>query len=282
MVVGHGQLGSAIAAAVTARTHAEGRSYPTDWSTPAAAARSIGQGLQQEGGFDGPVVVVWAAGRCGMSSGVEECQESLAVSAAALGVLAELRPHATHLLGSAGAVALGHPRWSPSDGSLPDLPYGRLKLQEEELVGRLDLGDLVVHRVSSVYGPPDRPGRQGMITALVVNASRLRATRIYGRWSTLRNYVHADDVGAFIADKAVRHTGPAVHVLAAHRSHAISELVGAVATARRRSVPVQLVPSENADDLTIDPNAIDPGFRTRPLDTAIRQMVLDLRHVSVA
>lgn len=281
LIVGHGQLGSAIALALAGGRAVEERSTETDWSGPAAAARSVERALDLLPHSDLPVTLIWAAGRCGMSSTDEECAGSLATMSAVCAVLARLRPRSTHLLGSVGALALGHPRWSPDDPGHQDLPYARLKLAEEERVAEGDLGDAVIHRIASVYGPPERPGRQGMITALVTNAAELRTTRIYGRWSTVRNYVHADDVAGFVAEHVVDPRGPGVHVLAARRSHAIAELVSVVSRARRRPVPVRLVPASNDEDLTIDPGAIAPAFRTRPLETAISQMVLGLRQVPV-
>jgi len=282
VIVGHGQLGSAVASAIAHRAdEVHEWSHPTAWMDADATRASIAAGLEALPPSRLPVTVVWSAGRCGMSSSEADCEESLATMRASLDVLAGLGPRAIHLLGSVGALALGHPRWSGAALGV-EVPYARLKLAEEALVAGGALGDPVVHRVSSVYGPPGRPGRQGMITVLVLNASQLRTTRIFGRWSTLRNYVHADDVAAFVADRVLLHAGPGVHVLAAPRSHAIAELVAAVGTARRRPVPIHLVPSDNAEDLTLDPAAIHPAFRARPLDTAIRQMVLELRQVPIA
>lgn len=282
VILGHGQLGSAISGAVRQRWVVDEHSYPTDWSTTTAAERSVAAGLARLPGADAPVTVVWAAGRCGMSSTAMECHRSLAVMTAVLDELQALRPQAIHLMGSVGALALGHPRWSLSEPSLDELPYARLKRDEDALINSLDLGRPIVHLVSSVFGPPDRPGRRGMITVLAVNATQLRATRIFGKWSTLRNYVHADDVAAFVVERIARGDRPGRYVLASPRSHSIGELVLAVGNARRRAVPIHLVQADNADDLTIDPGCIAPGFRPRPLETAVRQMVLDLRHVSVA
>lgn len=282
VIVGHGQLGSAVAHAVKLRWLVDEGSHAIDWSSPAVAARSVAVGLEGLSVADTPVTVVWAAGRCGMSSTAAECQQSLGVMAAVLEELRALRPQQIHLMGSVGALALGHPRWSTAGEIVDSLPYARLKRDEEALVNELELGRANVHLVSSVFGPPDRPGRRGMITVLAVNATQLRTTRIFGKWSTLRNYVHADDVAAFVVERIARGDGPGRYVLASPRSHSISELVLAVSNARRRAVPVHLVQADNADDLTIDPGCIAPGFRPRPLETAVRQMVLDLRHVSVA
>jgi len=216
-----------------------------------------------------------------MTSTAEACRLSLETLGAVSDVLAPLGPASVHLLGSVGASALGRPRWTPFDATPAEVPYARLKHAEEELMAQGGLGDPVIHRIASVYGPSNRPGRQGLITALASNASKLKTTQIFGRWSTLRNYVHADDVASFVTAKLLHPSGPGVHVLAAQRSHSIAELVATVSAARRRPVPVRLVGAENAEDLTVDPNTIDPGFRARPVETAVRQMILDLRQVPV-
>lgn len=281
-VVGLGQVGSAISGALCQYGTIGDWELPTDWSSADATVTSISTAIGRLPPTRRRTAVVWAAGTCGMSSCQAECDASLATMTAAFEVLAAVRPESCHLLGSVGALAVGQPRWSGQEPSDSRLPYASLKLAEEALVRRSSLGDPVIHRTTSVYGPPNRPGRQGMVTALVGNASRMRTTQIHGRWSTLRNYVHADDVAAAVAREIVRPRGPGVHVLAAPRSHSIAELVGTVVRARRIPVPVRLVAASNADDLTVDPSAISPTFQARPLTTAVRQMVFDLRHVSRA
>lgn len=282
VVLGEGQIGTAIVEQLGrrgARASIAGRS---DWSTPTSSAVSTIAALGSAGPRSNePVVVVWAAGAAGMGSTAEYCERSLDTMRAVVQSLVGSRwkPSALHVVGSAGAMAVGSPRWHPEAERPPSpvAPYVELKRAEEELASRLPDCRAVIHRVSSVYGPPGRPGRMGMVTTLIRNAVQNRPTSIVGTWSTLRNYVHADDVATSIVDDVLRPSAVGLRVLAAPRSHSIGELVGLVASARRRPVPIRLLPATNADHLTIDPNAVSSGFRCRPLAIAVRQMVLELR-----
>lgn len=278
VVLGEGQVGSAIVASLRNRAVAA-RWRPTDWSSPASAGRSTAEALA-----DVPVrdrwAAVWAAGAAGMTSSAEYCERSLDTMKEAVRAVRSRCsvPLDIHLIGSAGAHAVGHPRWrSGGRPSSPSVPYAWLKNAEEEHLANIEEADVVVHRVTSVYGPPKRPGRSGMVTVLVRNASQHRTTLIYGGWTTLRNYVHADDVAASVVADVLRPPGSATRVLAARRSHTIAEVVGLVRGARRRAVPVQLIGPRNAAHITVDPGTIHDGFRSRELGTAIQQMVLELR-----
>lgn len=287
LVLGEGQVGAAVVASLRLRRSRDEWSWPTNWSTPARAARSIVDGLDAIGPSPETFVLVWAAGAAGMMSTADYCERSLETMQEALLAVRGHRhadPVAVHLIGSAGAAAVGRPRWSGKDDPPPRgaAPYVQLKQAEERLVRGMPGWETVIHRATSVYGPPGRPGRTGMVTTLVWNAARNRTTPVYGSWSTLRNYVHADDVGADVADAILHPSGSQVRVLAAHRSHSIAELVGLIAESRRRPVPIRLLPAANAEHLTIDPGAVAPTFSPRPLETAVRQMVLELRRRPIA
>jgi nucleoside-diphosphate-sugar epimerase len=260
--------------------------FRTDWSTPGTAGESTSAALAGvEALDDGRVTVVWAAGTAGMTTSKQQCEQNLATMISAVGAALESAGSGgksrVHLIGSAGAHATGRPKWAgtnavePSDGTRSnDVPYVWLKLAEENWVASLVDADSIVHRVSSVYSRPNDPGRSGMIAALIRNAARGEVTTIYGGWSTLRNYVHADDVGDYVA-RTVRYGGPATTLLADRRSYAITELVSLVSRYLRRPVPLRMAPGSNSEHHSFDPGAISSGFATRPLATAIRQILLD-------
>lgn len=282
IVLGEGQIGSAIAqslirSASASKVH---RGFSTDWSTPSSAADSTTAALKTiEVRAAARTTVVWAAGTAGMTTSRPRCEQNLdtmisAVSACLQFAGPEQRAH-VQLIGSAGAHAIGHPRWAGVSGDCSvDVPYVRLKLAEEDWIRSLENVGSVVHRVSSVYSRPNDPGRSGMIAALIGNAARGEVTTVYGGWSTLRNYVHADDVGEFVA-RTIRHGGPNTTLLADRRSYAIGELVALVSRYLRRPVPLRMAPGPNSEHHSFDPGAISNGFSPRPLATAIRQILLD-------
>jgi nucleoside-diphosphate-sugar epimerase len=286
VVLGRGQIGSAVVASLQKHDVVGQWFGSTDWSSPRDAARSTMHSLEQVPPTGLQTCVLWAAGAAGMSSTEEYCERSLDTMVHVVEAMRrspKWRPAVLHVIGSAGATAVGVPRWSTGmvRAAEADIPYVRLKIAEEAYACGLSDCDAIIHRVSSVYGPPGRPGRSGMVTVLVRNAAQNVTTPIFGSWSTLRNYVHADDVGSSVAESIIRPADPCVRILASRRSHTISELVKHVVDARRRPVPIRLIRAANADHITIDPGVIHPSFRSRPLDVAVRQMVLALSRDSV-
>ncbi len=298
IVLGEGQVGSAISRSLTRSMPSVGHQTKTDWSTPAAAARSTTDalaGLPRLGPTTGSsTTVIWSAGTAGMTTTKERCDQNLEtmkqVLRAALDSVPEGQRRALHLVSSAGAHANGAPRWpesaSAATGDRPSrVPYIELKVAEERwarsLVDDPNPVDITVHRVASVYARPGDPGRSGMVAAMVRNAARGKVTPIFGRWSTIRNYVHADDVGDFVARSVhlVPDDGQRVSesLLVDRRSYAIGELVNLVSKAIRRPVPLQMIPADNAENHTFNPAMISAGFTARPLPTAIRQMFLELQ-----
>lgn len=240
--------------------------------------------------------MVWSAGTAGMATSKARCEQNLetmkTVVSAALESIEPTRRRRLHVISSAGAYAVNSPRW-PAEGKPPapiDVPYVQLKLAEEDWsrtrTGGPDPVGVTIHRVASVYARPGDPGRSGMVAAMVRNASKGNVTPIFGNWSTIRNYVHADDVGEFVA-RSIRfevEATPALHetpltetLLADRRSYAIGELVQLVSRAIRRPVPLQMIAAENAENHTFNPSMIAEGFAARSLPTAIRQMFVDLQ-----
>ncbi len=302
IVLGEGQVGSAISRSFLRTRTAVGHQRRTNWATPETAARSTADALRDlqpagtgHASTSGRTTVIWSAGTAGMTTSKERCDQNLATMkasiSAALDSVETGRTRSLHIVSSAGAHAHSAPRWPSSRPSLEsespavDVPYIQLKIAEERWAQALTAGpdpiDATIHRVASVYARPDDPGRSGMVAAMVRNASRGQVTPIFGNWSTMRNYVHADDVGEFVA-RSVRVADIAPGrctetLLADRRSYAIGELVKLVSRAIRRPVPLQMIAAENAQNHTFNPSKIADGFAARSLPTAIRQMFVDLQ-----
>ncbi len=296
VVLGEGQVGSAVTRSLLRSPSSVSHQSRTDWATPETAARTTAQALEALrpiGDQGGRTTVVWSAGTAGMTTSKERCEQNLetmkATIAAALESVHSDQTRSLHIIASAGSYAHNSRRWPSGDSEISpeiEIPYIWLKLAEEEwartqLVGPA-AADVTIHRVASVYARPGDPGRSGMVAAMVRNASRGNVTSIFGKWSTIRNYVHADDVGEFVARSARNDTaGSAARItetlLADRRSYSIAELVQLVSRAIRRPVPLRIIATENAHNHTFNPGLIADGFAARPLATAIRQMFVDLQ-----
>jgi UDP-glucose 4-epimerase len=135
-----------------------------------------------------------------------------------------------------------------------------------------------VYRPSSVYGHAPR-GRHGLIPALMVAALRRRPAHIFGALTTQRDYVHADDIGRFVAG-TVLDPGPAstaTHLLAQARPACILEILHLVEAQIGLPVFRRLDPRPaNARDTTFLSSALPQGYRATPLSEGIARTALKL------
>jgi UDP-glucose 4-epimerase len=189
--------------------------------------------------------------------------------------------HAVHLLSSAGGLFEGQTFCDAASLPAPLRPYGAGKLRQEALARALAPGTRVeIYRPSSVYGV-SRSGRVGLVTALIGNALRGATTRIVGHAGTLRDYVHAEDVGRFLAARvaAAEAPGPpAIHLLARGRPAAMTEVIAHVERALDARLRLQFDPAPgNARDMSFRPSALPAGWSQVDLGTGIAQVARRLR-----
>lgn len=265
IVVGEGLIGSAVTKRLRRRAHSHEEYIKNDWSEPdfAADTRSL-----LEASDATSVEVVWAAGVFGMSSTLEvdlmaakfESNLSAIISGAA-----GSGPVRVHLASSAGA--LGCPSGECRFETVAS-PYKAIKSAEEDIVNKLDV-PVRIHRVTSVFGPKSSSGRAGLVGALMTNALRTNETSLYARTTTMRNYVHADDVGEAIV-RATQSPSTEMTLIAAKRSHAMNEVVATAGRVLRRTVPVSYRPPSNHHDMIFNPRAVSDLVPQRSLAAGMR------------
>ncbi len=266
IVVGEGLIGAAVSARLRRRRWGSETFQPTDWSDP----RSVGSGIAsvvEPLEADAPLEIVWSAGTTGMDdsgAGLADALDDFAAQTGSALDAAEGRPVRLHHLSSAGALG---PPSGRSRFAVGDTPYAARKSGEEDIVSRTGVGR--IHRVSSVFGTPERARRSGVIGLMVDNALKARETQLFARTTTMRNYLHASDV----AEALVRSfTTPGLDpiLLAANRSHPMSEVVAQVSHVVRRPVPIAYRPPANAHDMVFDPREASPLLPQRSLVSGIR------------
>ena len=188
---------------------------------------------------------------------------------------------AVHLVSSAGGLFEGQLFCDAESAPAPLRPYGEGKLRQEALARACGGAARVhVYRPSSVYGASPS-GRVGLVTALIGDALRGRTTRIVGRPDTLRDYVHAGDVGRFIA-RAVMGAEPGAgcetHLLAQGRPAAMSEVIAHVERVLGLCPSLRFDPAPgNARHMSFRRSALPAGWRQVDLATGIALVAHQLR-----
>ena len=161
----------------------------------------------------------------------------------------------------------------------PKRPYGCGKMAQEALLGTLpETVRRCIYRPTSVYGYVQN-GRIGLITALIQNGLKSRETKIFGTLNTLRDYVWAGDVGAFIASEVTAPSEEAEgnFLLATGQAVSMHDVIGLVEDALGCSLYLQFDPRpSNASDITFMQSALPSRWQPTSLTAGIAQVFYQL------
>jgi nucleoside-diphosphate-sugar epimerase len=183
------------------------------------------------------------------------------------------------LVSSAGGLFEGQRVVDDHSTPQPKRPYGELKLEQERLLqSRFSPDHCLIYRPSSVYGQVSPRHRSGLIATLINSAVRHRVTTITGSLSTLRDYIHTDDLARFLAKEILSEKPMAAGrplILATSRSTSIVQLRHIIErVARRKVYIVQKSAPDNAEDITFSPGLIPHGFLPMDIETGVRRVYL--------
>lgn len=270
VVVGEGLLGTAVSDRLRLREHVSERWIRNDWTAPpeqlGADLHTLLSPVPSE-----RIEIVWTAGRGGMQlehldTAAHERHFSRQIQALQeIGSQLNATLRFTH---ASSAGALGPPE-PASDFATFDSPYAQQKRAEETAVLRHN-PDARIMRVSSAYGAPAAGGRAGVVGLLVSNALLGRETKLFARLSTMRNYVFSSDVAEAMVRSLDEHGVGSHSLLAAQRSHGMTEVIAEVRKVVRRAVPVVYRPPANDHDMVFDPTAASPLLPQRSLAAGVR------------
>lgn len=283
---GVGLIGTSILRAMEGVGRVRGYSRPFTWGRTgrrSAESESIVETVRDLAGGSGQSCeigqfdVVWCAGKGGFASTDEELASELEAFEAVVGLSTRLyegmrdAKAAFHLVSSAGGLFEGQ-RWiGETTAPAPLRAYGRAKLSEEEMLGRLPgYVRRVVYRASSVYGYTVH-GRVGLIPTLIQNGMNNRTTRIFGGTDTVRDYVFGDDVGDFVAGEVIAAgRGSRTIILASGKPTSMTEVIQRVEFRLGRRLYVQFEPNpSNARPNSVRPSALPWGWHPTPLEVGI-------------
>lgn len=248
-------------------------------SARAEALNDIGRMLERRA-VDRPLSVVWAAGKAGFGATEAEAAGELDGYQDVVALTQRLRHtrggqrHTFHMISSAGGLFEGRAVRAASEAPTPLRSYGHLKLAQEQHARDQLSGGMAVYRPSSVYTVPGQGGRLGLIGVLVRNGITQQPTTIVGALDTLRDYVMAADVGAYVANSTLDYVNDDrnVHMLVSGHPASVLQVITAVETVIRRRVYVRIAESWNARNITFLPAVKPERFSTTPLRVGV-QMV---------
>lgn len=284
---GSGLLGSAIRRSIASRFSAEETLLPVAWSDREVRERdltAVERAMERGPAFEGPLTLIWAGGKAGFGSSPEETGEELQGFQAVLSMaerLAKLgreRPIRFLLLSSAGGLFEGQRLVDSTSSPSPRRPYGELKLEQERRLAAASILQSTIVRLSSVYGRIRHGHRLGLISTLIANAIRRRASTIVGSMSTLRDFVFAEDVADFLVeDLLFRETAaPGLMTLASGRPVSIYEARRLIEGISRTRVFVTFARHGlNAEDITFSPSLHPAGWRPGDLRTNVAVLYND-------
>ena len=211
---GFGVVGGAIFDHLTLRGFQCVSTPPVSWGQRDAFSRDlhgIAHRLVELSGDDCRMSVVWAAGRAGFAASSAEVELEMTSFELVVDMVASLAANVTGLgrlaffhVSSAGGLFEGQHNVGNASTPNPKRPYGVLKARQEAKLHLLPAAVAKrIYRPSSIYGYIEPQKRMGLIPTLIYNGAIRRVSHIFGDISTLRDYVPADDIGAFIASEVL-------------------------------------------------------------------------------
>ncbi len=294
LIFGAGLIGGAVSEVLLSLTNARRIWLPYNWSSSSERAVQR-ETIEIEAGYMlGPnrdanrfIDVIWAAGRSGFSSSQDQMAVETKLFLEILDISHRLflrfpaAQHSFHMMSSAGGLFEGRVHCDDQSSPAPLRPYGEGKLQQEDaLRGTLEETVYRIYRPASVYG--FRPtGRAGLITTLIGNGLRHKVSRIFGTMHTIRDYVHADDIGRFVAQQVLKPVKISqVLLLASGRPTTTFELIQYVEKTLRQKLFLEFDPRpHNARDMSFRSSSMPRDWRPMSLELGVRRTMQSMQTV---
>ena len=285
-IFGTGLLGFSIFESLQARAPRDAKTLPLHWGMAEARPRQlqvIEEDIRRHLESGARLSVLWTAGRAGFLATDAETALELQSFIEVLTIAERLaRDHprtSFHLVSSAGGLFEGQRHVTQQSPPRPRRPYGRLKLQQEELL-QAAIAPLTrrVYRVTSAYGYARPRFRAGLVATLILDGIRRTVTHITGMMDTLRDFVFIGDVAAFIAERLLEDADDDASVvfLARGRPCSLFEVQHLVEeTICRKLLVSYSANAENAADITFSPDIGPPRWRPSDLRANIGMIFRD-------
>lgn len=287
LAFGTGAIGGAIVNSLLRRGGFSASEFRVPWTESVERAESLEEASRLLSGGEfaqrGPLSVVWAAGKAGFSASEEEVNLELEAYRDVLRLVqcvGERRGAGRcsfHLISSAGGLYEGRTVWGASETPTPTRCYGYLKLQEEEeALTYLDGLCTEVYRPSSVYTVPAYGRRTGLIGKLIHNGLAGNSTTIVGAFDTLRDYVMARDVGAYVGDRILEGARgeSCPHMLVSAHPVSVRQIITMVQSVLGRPLYIRVAEAWNARNIIFLQPARAGRFKPTPLGVGIKRVYI--------
>jgi UDP-glucose 4-epimerase len=260
-----------------------------DWRNPSKQGDAFGLIETSCRAYSPPadrLSIVWSAGKAGFHSSEEDVLQENASFMEAIKFVRKLRKTLGsarsdfHYISSAGGLFEGQRVVDESSNPAPVRPYGRMKLEQEEVLREsFDEREVAIYRPSSVYGPMVQKTQQGLINNLVQNERHGRVTILDAHVMALRDYVFSGDIGTYVA-RRIRSgntgvNGDPVHFLVSSRCSSIYEVVRQIERTLYLNLRVRYDESfGNNSNITFSDKILPPGWSPSTLGVGIRQFLV--------
>lgn len=146
-----------------------------------------------------------------------------------------------------GELAEGQVSSSETDTAVPVSPYGISKLAVEGYLRYFSRKyglNSVIFRISNVFGTPLRFIRgQGLIPAVLINASTGQTISRMGDGSSLRDYIYAKDLAIMMTQIIAGRPKSGIYNLGSGTARDINSVIKTVSTVSNSPIIVQEIPS---------------------------------------
>ncbi len=245
LIIGHGQLGGAIAAHLDPRRVEVAR---IPWDVPIDAQRALVDQIEAFLETEERSAVLWCAGAGVVGTPEHRLRDERELLDATLDAIGRSQRGALRffLASSAGGVYAGNGGLCTEETMpVPTSSYGHSKLLQEQMLddwaGSVSV-ELLVGRISNLFGPRQNMSKpQGFISHLFAAMARQQPLVFTVPGSTIRDFVFADDIGARVASWATApeaSPGTTLKILAAERSVTLAHLTTLASRIARRSPKV--------------------------------------------
>lgn len=284
LLFGHGLVGQAVTDNLRKEQKRVAHHITYNWQDNVQRA-STRERLFRLIGPEDRVQIIWSAGRAGFGSTAVEMAAETALLGEVLAFAAQLAERAAAVsfdfVSSAGGLYEGMTGVTSHTVPQPRRPYGLEKIAQETQLAQASADAGFVHRVyrlSSIYGFSAK-ARLGLVPALIMNALNSTVTPITGNVNTLRDYVFAPDIGAFVVSQlGTTQTMSRPYLLASGKSISVADIISFVGVRLQEPLLLdyQQIATNNAH-MSFDPDSLPQGWHPIALEDGVDRTIALVR-----
>lgn len=213
--------------------------------------------------------IVWAAGKGGFSSSLEDMHTENKFFESYLLACSEFNSLSikVNLISSAGGIYENSELVESIDQISPSRPYAHSKLQQERFLAEIGLVSRV-YRLSSVYGIGGT--RIGLVTNLLAGANFRYPVVIYANQNTLRDYIWNVDCAKQVVTDIVEERALGVRVVASGRPTSIFMLSNIVRSVTGKPILENYRPDgTNEKNILFSLKMLDSNYTASSLESSL-------------